>query len=149
MANIGLAKTAVETSPMYINIWRIMQRRWSQALFSGAQWQDKRQWAHTETQQVPSEHQETLLLWQWSNIGTDCPRRLWNLSSWRYSKTTWTQSWATSSKWQSLRMEAGPDDLQRYFPTPTILWFCDSVILWFCDSVILWKEKVKSFTYVE
>ena len=29
-------------------------------LFSGAQWQDQRPWAHTETREVPSEHQETL-----------------------------------------------------------------------------------------
>ncbi len=37
-----------------------VQRGQSQALFSGAQWQDQRQWAQTETQEVPSEHQETL-----------------------------------------------------------------------------------------
>ena len=37
-----------------------MQRGQSQALFSDAQWQDKRQWAQTETQKVASEHQETL-----------------------------------------------------------------------------------------
>ena len=32
-----------------------------QALFSGAQWQDKGQWAQTEAQEVPSEHEEELL----------------------------------------------------------------------------------------
>lgn len=30
------------------------------AIFSGAQWLDKRQWAQTETLESPSEHQETL-----------------------------------------------------------------------------------------
>jgi len=35
---------------------------WGQALFSGAQWQDKRQRAQTEAQEVPSEHEEGLLL---------------------------------------------------------------------------------------
>ena len=30
-------------------------------LFSGAQWQDKGQWAQTEAQEVPSEHEEELL----------------------------------------------------------------------------------------
>ena len=35
-----------------------VQRRQNQALFSGAQWQDNRQWAQTETQEV-LEHQET------------------------------------------------------------------------------------------
>ena len=37
-----------------------MQRGGSQALFSGAKCQDNRQWAQTETQEAPSEHQETL-----------------------------------------------------------------------------------------
>ena len=35
-------------------------QRWSQALFSGAQCQDKRQQAQTGTQKVPSKHQEEL-----------------------------------------------------------------------------------------
>jgi len=34
---------------------------WGQALFSGAQRQEKQQWAQTEAQEVPSEHEEELL----------------------------------------------------------------------------------------
>jgi len=34
---------------------------WGQTLFSGAQRQDKGQWAQTEAQEVPSEHEEKLL----------------------------------------------------------------------------------------
>jgi len=34
---------------------------WGQTLFSGAQRQDKGQWAQTEAQKVPSEHEEELL----------------------------------------------------------------------------------------
>ena len=34
---------------------------WGQAIFSGAQWQDEGQWAQTEAQEVPSEHEEELL----------------------------------------------------------------------------------------
>ena len=34
---------------------------WGQALFSCAQWRDKGQWAQTEAQEVPSEHEEELL----------------------------------------------------------------------------------------
>ena len=37
-----------------------MNRRQSQALFSGAQWQDQSHLAQTETQEVASQHQETL-----------------------------------------------------------------------------------------
>jgi len=33
---------------------------WGQTLFSGAQQQDKGQWAQTEAQEVPSEHEEEL-----------------------------------------------------------------------------------------
>ena len=38
-----------------------MSGAWGQALFSGAQWQDKGQWAQTEAEEVPSEHEEELL----------------------------------------------------------------------------------------
>ena len=34
---------------------------WGQAVFSGAQWQDKGQWAQTEAQEVSPEHEEELL----------------------------------------------------------------------------------------
>jgi len=38
-----------------------VSRRWGQAHFSGAQWQDKGQCAQTEAQEVPSEREEELL----------------------------------------------------------------------------------------
>ena len=38
-----------------------MSGGWGQALFSGAQRQDKGQQAQTEAQEVPSEHEEELL----------------------------------------------------------------------------------------
>jgi len=34
---------------------------WGQTLFSGAQQQDKGQWAQTEAEEVPSEHEEEFL----------------------------------------------------------------------------------------
>lgn len=37
-----------------------MQRGLRQVLSSGAQWQDQRQWAHTEIQEAPSEPREAL-----------------------------------------------------------------------------------------
>lgn len=37
-----------------------MQRGWRQAPFSGAQCQDRWQWAQTKTQEFPSECQEAL-----------------------------------------------------------------------------------------
>jgi len=44
---------------MFINILR--SRGQGQTLFSGAQQQDKAQWAQTEAQKVPAEHEEELL----------------------------------------------------------------------------------------
>ena len=38
-----------------------MSGGWGQALFSGAQRQDKGQWVQTEAQEVPSEHEEEFL----------------------------------------------------------------------------------------
>ena len=38
-----------------------MSGGWSQTLFSGAQQQDKGQWAQTEAEEVPSEQEEELL----------------------------------------------------------------------------------------
>ena len=38
-----------------------MSEGWGQTLFSGAQRQDKGQWAQTEAQEVLSEHEEELL----------------------------------------------------------------------------------------
>lgn len=65
-----------------------MQGGWSQ-VFNGPQWQGKKQWAQTEIPEVPSEHQELLLvLWGWLSTGTCCPVRWWNLQPWRYSKAT-------------------------------------------------------------
>jgi len=38
-----------------------MSGGWGQTLFSGVQRQDKGQWAQTEAQEVPAEHEEELL----------------------------------------------------------------------------------------
>ena len=38
-----------------------MSGGWDQTLFTGAQQQDKGQWAQTEAEEVPSEHEEEVL----------------------------------------------------------------------------------------
>jgi len=44
-----------------INVYKYLESRgWGQTLLSGAQQQDKGQWAQTEAQEVPSEHEEGL-----------------------------------------------------------------------------------------
>ena len=57
----------------------------------------------------------------------DYPGRLWSLLLWRYSRPAWTRSCAACCRWPCFGGGAGLDDPQRSLPTPTILWFCDSV----------------------
>lgn len=57
----------------------------------------------TETQEVLSEHEETLfLLWWWLTICTGCPERLWSLHPRRYSKAIWSHHWPTCFRWLCL-----------------------------------------------
>ena len=70
----------------------------------------------------------TSSLWGWRSTGTGCPGRLWSLLLWRYSRPAWTRSCAACCRWPCLGRRVGLDDPQRSLPTPTILWFCDSVI---------------------
>ena len=72
----------------------------------------------------------TSSLWGWRSTGTGCPGRLWSLLLWRYSRSAWTRSCADCCRWPCFGGGVGLDDPQRSLPTPTILWFCDSVILW-------------------
>ena len=70
----------------------------------------------------------TSSLWGWWSTGKGCPGRLWSLLLWRYSRPAWTRSCAACCRWPCFGRRVGLDDPQRSFPTPTILWFCDSVI---------------------
>ena len=65
--------------------------------------------------------------WGWRSTGTGCPGRLWSLLLWRYSRPAWTRSCAACCRWPCCGRRVGLDDPQRSLPTPTILWFCDSV----------------------
>ena len=69
----------------------------------------------------------TSSLWGWRSTGTGCPGRQWSLLLWRYSRPSWTRSCAACCRWPCLSRRVGLDDPQRSLPTPTILWFCDSV----------------------
>ena len=69
----------------------------------------------------------TSSLWGWRSTGPGCPEGLWSLLLWRYSRPTWTRSCAAGCRWPCFSRRVGLDDPQRSLPTPTILWFCDSV----------------------
>jgi len=64
-----------------------VERRWSQALSSDDEWQDKRQWAQTKAQEIHSEYQETFFShWGWLSTSTGCPQKMQSLHPCRYSK---------------------------------------------------------------
>ena len=81
----------------------------------------------------------TSLLWGWPSTGTGCPERLWSLPPCllfcRYSKATWTWSWATASRRPCLDGPGGrPDDILTSLPTSTILWSYTHSVLTCCQS---------------
>jgi len=104
--------------------------------------------SHPETQQIPMQvlaggpdrlqrpiSSNQLLSSVWFNIqnyfinliwstGTGCPGRLWSLLLWRCSRLARTRSCAACCRWPCFSRGVGPDDPQRSFPTPNILWFC-------------------------
>ena len=70
----------------------------------------------------------TSSLWGWRSTGTGYLGRLWSFILWRYSRLAWTRSCAACCRWPCFGRGVGLDDPQRSLPTPTVLWFCDSVI---------------------
>jgi len=66
-------------------------------------------------------------LWGWQSPGPGCPEGLWSLLLWRYSRPGWTRCCAACCRWPCSSRVVGLDDPPRSLPTPTILWFCDSV----------------------
>ena len=79
------------------------------------------------------EKPQHFILWRWPSTCTCCPERLWGLPPWRYSKSAWTQPWATCSRLPCFEQEVAVDDFQRSLPTSTIWWFGDSKILQLTD----------------
>ena len=102
-----------------------MSREWDQALFSGAQWQDKEQWAQTQPQEVPAEHEEELLHSDGDGALQQAAQRGCGVSFSGDIQNLWMRSCATCSRWPCFGRVFGLDDPQRSLPTPTILWFCN------------------------
>ena len=55
----------------------------------------------------------TFSVWGWLSTGTGCPMQLSSLHLWRYCKPSWTQTWATCSRWLCCEQRVGADSLQR------------------------------------
>ena len=115
---------------MLINIWRMGVRRMGPDSFqwcavtgqgaTGINWSiGSSVWTEGRTSS----------LWGWRSTGTGCPGRLWILLLWRYSRPAWTRSSTACCRWPCFDRRFGLDDPQRSLPTPTILWFSDSLSL--------------------
>jgi len=80
------------------------------------------------TNKMDSKGNNYLLITWWST-GTCCPERLWSVLLWSHSRPAWTRSCAACCRWPCFGRRVGLHDAQRFIPTPSILWFCDSVII--------------------
>ena len=94
-------------------------------------------------------------IWTWGrssslcgrrSTGTGYPGKLWNLLLWRYSKHAWTRSCAACCRRLCFGRGVGLVDPQRSLPTPTILWFCETLVLLlghllFSPGRCEWREK--------
>ena len=122
----------------YLALTGLVSGGWGQALFSGAQWQDKGQWAQTEAQEVPSEHEEELLPSEGDGALEQSAQRGCGVS---FSGDIQDPPVQPAVGDPASAGGVGLDDPQRSLPTPTILWFCDSVILWIITAnIFLWRK---------
>jgi len=97
------------------------RRGWSQDLSSGAQWQDQRQWAQTETQKVLSENEETLFYCEGNRALAQVVQGGCGVSV--LGDTQKPSGQGPGQQVVLLSSGVGSDDLQRSLPTSTILWF--------------------------
>lgn len=93
-------------------------RRRNQTLRCGGSWQDMRQWAQTETYDVPSAHTKTFLVWGWLNIGAVSPE----------GEGVCTGRERETPSWTPLTQPAGAAELGWVVSRgPFQHWFCASV----------------------
>lgn len=71
---------------------------------------------------VPSKNEENLLYFKSDNTGTGCPKDLWSLLLWLYSKYTWILSCSTYCREPLKQQWDWLDDLLSFLPA---LGFCN------------------------
>lgn len=79
------------------------------------------------------------LLWGWQSTGIGCPKRLWNLLLWRYSKPRWMWSCSACSSW--ICFNSGVEVISRwpFWPQPcnNSVWFASPGQLCFLHTDVL------------
>ena len=104
-----------------------MSRGWGQTLFSGAQQQDKGQWAQTEAQEVPSEDKEELLHFEGDGALEQAAQGGCGVSFSGDNQAPPGRGAVQPALGDPASAGVGLDDPQRSLSTPTMLRFCDSV----------------------
>lgn len=99
-----------------------VKRGWRQSVFSGVQCQDKRQWEQIESQEVLSEHQETLFYCERDEASAPVVQKICRVSiprdSWKMSEHGPEQLALGGRAWAG---EVEQNDLHQSLPTSAIL----------------------------
>lgn len=101
------------------------------------------QWTQLETKGITIRYMETFFKenkQKWSNTGTGCQEKLWNLLHWKKEKFTWERAWATWSNCNCFVQRLGLDKLQRTLTNwaDLCLWVEDSPVT--CSTEIIWGQ---------
>lgn len=111
-------------SSVCVNTWR----RWSQVLSRNAQGWDQSWWAHAETQQMQSEHQEMVFYWEVDKELAQVAQKGCGVS---IVGDTQTQSWHHPRQQPSVgnHIWAGIMDKVTSRVTTVLLWYCDAALI--------------------
>lgn len=76
------------------------------------------------------------------------PREVMSLHSWGYLKSS--QHGPGQPGWPCLSRGVGPDDVQRFLPNSTVLWFFDGCLWIFCSVNAIWslQTDLKRFHFL-
>ena len=118
----------------------IVLQKASALTFSGVQWQDKGQWAQTEAQEVPSEHEEEFLHSEGDGALEQAAQGGCGVSfSGDIQHLPGQGPLQPTVGDPASGRGFGLDDPQRSLPTRTILWFCDF------EKEEEWKGYLKTY----
>lgn len=109
-------------SSVFVSNWKEGGKRTDSGSCQCCRERGQQEWALTRTQQIPSEHQETLLPFVGDHALAQIAQRLWRLSFQRSPKTVWIWLWATCSACLCLS-RVWTKWTKRSLTTSAVLWF--------------------------
>lgn len=109
---------------MSLNAWRGKWLRWSPSLLSGAQWEDRRQWAQNKAQEIPFKLEIFLFFFFFPCEGSQMLGQVAQRSHGVTILGDWKGPWSSSFSWHCFEHGVGLGSPHRSPPTLSILWFC-------------------------